>query len=45
MRIIAGDYKGRRLYTPRDRSIRPTSDKVKEALFSILGEDIIGAYV
>lgn len=45
MRIIAGDYKGRRLYTPRDRSIRPTSDKVKEALFSILGEDMIGAYV
>ena len=36
MRIIAGDYKGRKLETPRDYSIRPTTDKVKEALFSIL---------
>ena len=36
MRIIAGDYKGRRLQSPQDYSIRPTTDKVKEALFSIL---------
>lgn len=45
MRIIAGDYKGRRLFTPDDYKIRPTSDKVKEAMFSILGEKVIGAYV
>lgn len=45
MRIIAGDYKGRRLYTPEDRRIRPTSDKVKEALFSIIGDRIDGAVV
>ena len=45
MRIIAGDYKGRRLYTPADHRIRPTSDKVKEALFSILGEESDGAVV
>ncbi len=36
MRIIAGDYKGRKLETPKDNDIRPTSDKVKEAIFSIL---------
>ena len=36
MRIIAGDYKGRKLDTPRDNEIRPTTDKVKEAIFSIL---------
>lgn len=36
MRIIAGDYKGRRLYSPPDDKIRPTTDKVKEAVFSIL---------
>lgn len=36
MRIIAGDYKGRRLHTPLDDRIRPTTDKVKEAVFSIL---------
>lgn len=43
MRVIAGDYKGRVLYSPRDRQVRPTSDKVKEALFSIIGFDIIDA--
>lgn len=36
MRIIAGDYKGRRLYTPLNDNIRPTTDKVKEAVFSIV---------
>lgn len=36
MRIIAGDYKGRRLDSPIDNKVRPTSDKVKEAMFSIL---------
>lgn len=41
MRIIAGDYKGRVLCSPGDRRVRPTSDKVKEALFSIIGYKII----
>lgn len=36
MRIIAGDYKGRKLETPLDNKIRPTTDKVKEAIFSII---------
>ena len=40
MRIIAGEYKGRKLASPADYSIRPTTDKVKEALFSILTEKI-----
>lgn len=40
MRIIAGDYKGRRLYSPIDDKIRPTTDKVKEAVFSILNSHI-----
>ncbi len=40
MRVIAGKYKGRRLETPADYAIRPTTDKVKEALFSILTEKI-----
>jgi 16S rRNA (guanine966-N2)-methyltransferase len=40
MRVIAGTYKGRRLLQPKDRSVRPTSDRVKEALFSILGDRI-----
>lgn len=45
MRIIAGDYKGRRLYTPKDNEIRPTTDKVKEAIFSILTNHIYGSKV
>lgn len=40
MRIIAGKYKGRRLETPVNYDIRPTSEMVKEALFSILMNDI-----
>lgn len=36
MRIIAGDFKGRRLETPENNNIRPTTDKVKEAMFSII---------
>jgi 16S rRNA (guanine966-N2)-methyltransferase len=36
MRVITGEYKGRRLEAPEDDSIRPTSDKVKEAMFDIL---------
>ena len=35
MRIIAGEFKGRRLESPEDDKIRPTTDKVKEAMFSI----------
>lgn len=36
MRIIAGDFKGRRLLAPRDGRIRPTADKVKESIFSMI---------
>lgn len=37
MRIVAGEFKGRRLSGPDGKAARPTSDKVREALFSILG--------
>ena len=36
MRIVGGMFRGRRLATPRGRSIRPTSDRVREALFDVL---------
>ena len=36
MRIVAGTHGGRRLTTPPGRDTRPTSDRVREALFSIL---------
>ncbi|MFH1092190.1 MAG: 16S rRNA (guanine(966)-N(2))-methyltransferase RsmD [Pseudomonadota bacterium] len=37
MRITGGEFKGRRLFAPRGLDIRPTSDRVKEAVFNILG--------
>ena len=36
MRIIAGTLKGRKLTPPKDESSRPTADRAREALFSIL---------
>ncbi len=42
MRVIAGSHRGRRLSGPRGTSLRPTSDKVREALFSILGTRVTG---
>jgi len=43
MRIIAGSHRGRRLSGPEGTALRPTSDKVREALFSILGAQVIGS--
>lgn len=40
MRIVAGDYKGRRLFMPPDNAVRPTTEKVKEAIFSMIQFDI-----
>lgn len=36
MRIIAGKCRGKKLFTPTDKSIRPTADRAREAVFSIL---------
>jgi 16S rRNA (guanine966-N2)-methyltransferase len=45
MRVISGVYGGRRLQTPAGLDTRPTSDRVREALFSILGERVQDARV
>jgi 16S rRNA (guanine966-N2)-methyltransferase len=45
MRIIAGDLKGQRLVAPRGWKVRPTSDRVREATFSALGDRVEGARV
>ncbi|MBI5571013.1 MAG: 16S rRNA (guanine(966)-N(2))-methyltransferase RsmD [Desulfomonile tiedjei] len=37
MRIIAGRFRGVRLIVPRGRAVRPTTDRVREAVFSMLG--------
>jgi 16S rRNA (guanine966-N2)-methyltransferase len=44
MRVIAGELKGQRLVAPRGWKVRPTSDRVREAVFSALG-DVTGARV
>jgi len=44
LRVVAGVFKGRRLAAPRGTRTRPTADRVREALFSMLG-DVGGARV
>lgn len=44
-RIISGSLRGISLQTPSGVDTRPTSDRAKEALFSIVGPDIEGARV
>ena len=45
MRVIAGKYRGRRLLSPEGNDVRPTTDKIKEALFSVLQTEMEGAVV
>ncbi len=40
MRVIAGTAKGAKLKAPKGTTVRPTADRVKEALFSILGSRV-----
>ncbi len=44
MRIVAGALRGRRLFAPRGSATRPTADRVRQALFDVLG-DVSGAVV
>lgn len=45
MRVVAGAVKGHHLRAPKGTETRPTSDKVREAIFAILGEFFIDAPV
>lgn len=42
MRVIGGSAKGHRLKVPKGRALRPTADRVKEALFDVLPHDLSG---
>lgn len=44
-RITAGEWRGRVIDTPRGHSVRPTRSMVREALFNVLGERVVGARV
>lgn len=45
MRVIAGRYKGRKLGAPDWQGLRPTSDRLKETLFAIVAQSVVGARV
>jgi 16S rRNA (guanine966-N2)-methyltransferase len=45
VRIVAGEWRGRRIKAPDDDRVRPTADRVREAWMSILGSEIVGARV
>jgi len=45
LRIIAGAFRGRRLRVPPGARVRPTADRVREALFNILGDAALGTRV
>jgi 16S rRNA (guanine966-N2)-methyltransferase len=45
VRIVSGLYGGRRLVAPKGDIARPTQDRVREAWFSILGQEVIDARV
>ena len=48
MRIISGEFKGRRITAPKKLPVRPTTDMAKEALFNIINnqyyfDDVFGS--
>lgn len=45
MRVISGQAKGQRIKVPKGRALRPTADRVKEAIFNILPHDLSGLRV
>lgn len=45
MRIITGKARGLKLITPKNMDVRPTSDRVKESFFNIIGTKIVGTHV
>ena len=45
MRVVAGKWGGRPIRAPRGLSVRPTTDRVREAVFAILGNEVEGSVV
>lgn len=44
MRIIAGKYRGKKLFSPENKEIRPTSDRARESIFNILNSRFSSDY-
>ena len=45
MKVTGGQVRGRILAAPRNLEIRPSSNKVREAIFNIIGQDLFGSQV
>lgn len=45
MRVVAGKYRGKSIQSPQDKSVRPTSDRIKETIFNIIQFDVQDASV
>jgi 16S rRNA (guanine966-N2)-methyltransferase len=45
VRIIGGDLRGKKLFSPRDRSVRPTADRLRESIFNIIAAEVPEAVV
>ncbi len=44
MRIVAGQYRGKKLFTPEGKEVRPTSERAREAVFNILNSHLGSDY-
>lgn len=44
LRIIGGEHRGRKLISPKGNAVRPSPEILREALFNILGEDIVDCH-
>lgn len=44
MRIVGGKYRGKKLWTPEGKEVRPTSERAREAIFNILYSKLGGNY-
>jgi len=45
MRIISGKYRGRKILEPGDGTVRPTKDRIREAVFNMIAEWVPSARV
>ncbi len=43
MRVVAGKHRSRQLISPKNRDVRPTTDMVKESIFNIIQNDVVGS--
>lgn len=43
MRVVAGKHRSRPLISPKNRDVRPTTDMIKESIFNIIQNDVVGS--